>query len=483
MISAPIKTYSVLQVFFAALCITCIGLTPKSISAQTLEVSGGLERKLYGRLIVTDHEKPELLPASNYIKYGYKAAKFMEDVSLFVVGDEQGEYFFKTRRPSDRERFPIIFTVKSGPTEEVKLFWVNLTENSAHVDHVQNLASTVENYHEQLGKIGDRGEIFEKLLADLTFKINELEANNSVDGSISSTAVPIKRNVEATDVEHSNVTATKNVNSDNKIHNHNAAAMRANQPIVPSVSSITDVANRMEFLLSNQELLNANMMLRMLSFLCGGLSLILLYFALVAKLSRKPNDQSDAISQELQKRDVFESTILLRERNLYDRVAQIAQQTFANQQQVIAPLHDPSQVMRDMLEEYLRPSQVEQISTNENADAATSHNQQSSHRNDVPAQSISRAKKKNVDSALNNNQQSQSNLNEKQRNNQATRENMEAVQSTAIPEDEIKKLQVATVYYNMGDLSMAKSLLKELEQSSFDEIKNDAKSLLREIDR
>jgi FimV-like protein len=84
---------------------------------------------------------------------------------------------------------------------------------------------------------------------------------------------------------------------------------------------------------------------------------------------------------------------------------------------------------------------------------------------------------------LNSNQQSPSNLNEKQRNNQAKREDMEAVQSTAIPEDEIKKLQVATVYYNMGDLSMAKSLLKELEQSSFDKIKNDAKSLLREIDR
>ena len=50
-------------------------------------------------------------------------------------------------------------------------------------------------------------------------------------------------------------------------------------------------------------------------------------------------------------------------------------------------------------------------------------------------------------------------------------------------ENEIKKLQVATVYYNMGDLNMAKSLLKELEQSSFDKIKNDAKSLLREIDR
>jgi FimV-like protein len=139
--------------------------------------------------------------------------------------------------------------------------------------------------------------------------------------------------------------------------------------------------------------------------------------------------------------------------------------------------------MRDILEEYLRPSQVEQISTNENADAATSHNQQSSHRNDVPAQSISRAKKKNVDSALNSKQQYPNNLDEKQRNNQATREKMDAVQSTAIPEDEIKKLQVATVYYNMGDLNMAKSLLKELEQSSFDKIKNDAKSLLREIDR
>jgi FimV-like protein len=88
-----------------------------------------------------------------------------------------------------------------------------------------------------------------------------------------------------------------------------------------------------------------------------------------------------------------------------------------------------------------------------------------------------------VDTAAKTEQRNPYVLNENQRKNQASQQKSEAVQSSAIPEDEVKKLQVATVYYNMGDLSMAKSLLKELEHSSFNKIKNDAKALLREIDR
>jgi hypothetical protein len=483
MILATVRLYSVQRIFFAVLYILCIGLAPKSTIAQTLEVSGGYGQKLYGRLSVGENKNPELLPTSNYKNYGYDSAKFMDGVALFVVGDQEGEYFFKTSQPSDIERFPIIFNIKNGLTEEIKLFWVNLTQNSATVENVLDLTIAEEDYHQQLGKITDRGETFEKLLADLTFKINELEANNSVAENIPDAAPAFKRNVEATNVGQSSVVTTETLNSGHETQNSSTGSMEAQQQIVPSVSTLNDVAHTLQFLLSNQELLNANMMLRMLAFLCGGLSLILLYFALVAKLARKPEDQSNAISQELQKRDIFESTILLRERNLYDRVAQIAQQTYASQPQAIAPSHDPKQVMRDMLEEYLRPLQVQQISPNENIETATNPKQQASQKKNQPIESESLAKKQNVDTAAKTEQRNPYVLNENQRKNQASQQKSEAVQSSAIPEDEVKKLQVATVYYNMGDLSMAKSLLKELEHSSFNKIKNDAKALLREIDR
>ena len=483
MILAPVKPYSVLRVFFAVLYIVCIGLAPKSTIAQTLEVSGGFDQKLYGRLSVGKNKKPELLPTSNYKNYGYESAKFMDGVALFVVGDQEGEYFFKTSHPSDVERFPIIFNIQKGLNEEVKLFWVNLTQNSATVENVLDLTITEEDYRHQLGKITDRGETFEKLLADLTYKINELEANNSVAENVPDAAPTIKRNAEAQNVGQSSVVTMDTVNSGNETPNSNTASMEAQQQIVPSVSNINDVANTLQFLLSNQELLNANMMLRMLAFLCGGLSLILLYFALIAKLARRPEEQGNAISQEFQKRDIFESTILLRERNLYDRVAQIAQQTYASQPQAVAPPHDPKQVMRDMLEEYLRPLQVQQINPYENIETAANPKQHASQRKNQPTQTESPAKKQNVEITAKNEQRNPYILNEKQRKNQAAQQKSEAVQSSAIPEDEVKKLQVATVYYNMGDLSMAKSLLKELENSSFDKIKNDAKALLQEIDR
>lgn len=483
MILAPVKLYSVPRVFFAVLYIFCMGLAPKSTIAQTLEVSGGFDQKLYGRLSVGENKKPELLPTSNYKNYGYDSAKFMDGVALFVVGNQEGEYFFKTSQPSDIERFPIIFNIKNGLTEEIKLFWVNLTQNSATVENVIDLTIAEEDYHQQLGKITDRGETFEKLLADLTFKINELEANNSVAENIPDAAPTVKRNVEAPNIGQSSVVTTETLDSVHETQNGNTGSMETQQQIVPSVSTINDVAHTLQFLLSNQELLNANMMLRMLAFLCGGLSLILLYFALVAKLARKPEDHSNAISQELQKRDIFESTILLRERNLYDRVAQIAQQTYASQPQAIAPSHDPKQVMRDMLEEYLRPLQVQQISPNESIETAANPKQQVSQKKNQPLESDSLAKKQNTDAAAKTKQRNPYVLTENQRNNQASQQKSDAVQSSAIPEDEVKKLQVATVYYNMGDLSMAKSLLKELENSSFDKIKNDAKALLREIDR
>lgn len=483
MILAPVKHYSVLRVFFAVLYIVCMGLAPKSTIAQTLEVSGGFDQKLYGRLSVGENKKPELLPTSNYKNYGYESAKFMDGVALFVVADQEGEYFFKTSQPIDIERFPIIFNIKNGLTEEAKLFWVNLTQNSATIENVLDLTIAEEDYHQQLGKITDRGETFEKLLADLTFKINDLEANNSGAENVSDAAPTFKQNVEAPNVGRSSVVTTDTLNSGRETQYSNTGSMEARQQIVPSVSTINEAAHTLQFLLANQELLNANMMLRTLAFLCGGLSLILLYFALVAKLARRPEDQSNAISQELQKRDIFESTILLRERNLYDRVAQIAQQTYASQPQAIAPSHDPEQVMRDMLEEYLRPMQVQQISANENIETTPNSKPQASQRKNQPPESGSLARQQNMDTTAKTEQRNPYILSENPGKNQSSQQKSETVQSSAVPEDEVKKLQVATVYYNMGDLSMAKSLLKELENSSFDKIKNDAKALLREIDR
>lgn len=483
MILAPVKLYSVQRIFFAVLYILCMGLAPKSTAAQTLEVSGGFDQKLYGRLSVGENKKPELLLTSDYQNYGYEPAKFMAGVALFVVGDQEGEYFFKTSQPSDIERFPIIFNIKDGLTEEVKLFWVNLTQNSATVENVLDLALAEEDYHSKLSKITDRGETFEKLLSDLTFKINELEANNSVSEHVPDAAPTNKRSGTAPNVGQSSVVSSNVFNSGIEAQNSKTVSMEAQQQIVPSVSNMNDVATTLQFLLSNQELLNANMMLRMLAFLCGGLSLILLYFALVEKLARRPEDQSSAISQELQKRDVFESTILLRERNLYDRVAQIAQQTYASQPQAIAPSHDPKQMIRDMLDEYLRPSQVQQISTNENIEIAADPKQQSPQRKNQPTETEVLAKKQNIDTKAKTEQRNPYILNENRGKNHASQQKSETVQSSDLPEDEVKKLQVATVYYNMGDISMAKSLLKELEHSSFDKIKTDAKALLQEIDR
>ena len=484
MIASIVNTNSILKLLYFVVYMLSLTLVSQPTFAQTLELSGGFQKQLYGRLSVAADEKPELLPTSDYKKYNYTAAKFMDGVALFMVGEQTGEYFFKTSEPSDKKRFPIIFKIKSGLNVEIKLYWVNLTATIATVDSVKSLRVTDENYQNQLRNISGKGEIFEKLLADLTFKINELEADNSISQNNSATTQTTQGNITRPDVEQASLDeVTENVNSGKDIRMSEVVPKQPEQEIASFVSETNELSHSLQFLLANQELLNANMMLRMLAFLSFGISLILLYFALVVKLSRSSDDQGNAISQELQKRDIFESTILLRERNLYDRALQISQQTITGQQHSVAPAQDPKEILREMLEEYMQPMQVKQTSITDNVNDAMGPKLKETQIYEQVSQNSERAYKPDESSEVKTKQQSSYVASNKQRENDNLIQKSDVPQAFDGPEDEVKKLQVATIYYNMGDIPMAVSLLKELQNSSFEKIKTEAIALLQEIDK
>ena len=450
---------------------------PEILVATNVQISGGVNQKLYGRISVETGESVRIASVETYENNGLAYPALLNNIDFFLV-DSPNEYFFKTDHVVDTQRFPLIIEVTTQFDTQNELYWINLSKNSVIVENPENIRAPQESYRKRLDTIGSRNSGLEGLLSDLTFKLNQLEAKQGISPFDNLEKGQTNQNSpnQSISVNKPNqtdyMTQTSNAPKPNQIED--PLRSRDNQGASPSQTpvSLQGIDNNWSStallqLVTKQELLNSNLLLKILAFFSGCLSLIVLYFAIIAKMPKQTSDNSSLIHQELHKRDIIEHSILLRERNLLDRINQ------TNSMPSITPvMKDSSDEARDLVRQILD----EYINSNSSAGDLNS--------NLAMAQQVQKSVSTNASSAQNLDSERVKPNNENEKNQYRESASVRRLDETpTVPDDEIKKLQVATVYYNMGDISMARSLCKELMNSKSNSIRKDAQELLSQIDR
>ena len=450
---------------------------PEILVATNVQISGGVNQKLYGRIAVETGESVRMASVETYKNNGLAYPTILYNTDFFVV-DKPNEYFFKTENVADTQRFPMIIEVTTKFDTQNELYWINISNDSVIVESPEKISAPQESYRKRLDSIGARNNGLEGLLSDLTFKLNQLEAKQGISPFDNLEKGQANQNFPNQNILVNNQDQTDIMTQSSIGHKSNQieeplsflddqGSLPNQAPVSLQGIDINGSSTALLHLVTSQELLNSNLLLKLLAFFSGCLSLIVLYFAIIAKMPKQTVDNSSLIHQELYKRDIIEHSIMLRERNLLDRINQ------TNSMPSITPeMKDSSgeakDLVRKILDEYINSnSLVGDISSDL---AMRQQVQKNAPENTSSVQKLDRARVKSTYDNQENQYQEGASVGPLD-------------ETQVVPDGEMKKLQVATVYFNMGDISMARSLCKELMNSKSNVVRESAQELLSQIDR